>query len=36
MEYIIMNNLDAAIKGQPKPADLGPSAGAMLLLLRWN
>lgn len=28
MEYLLLNNLDAAIKDQPKPALFGPSAGA--------
>jgi len=26
-EYIIMRNLDAAIKGQPKPGSFAPTAG---------
>lgn len=27
MEYLLLNNLDAALKDQPKPALFGPSAG---------
>ena len=27
MEYLILNNLDAAIKDEPKPALFGPTAG---------
>jgi len=27
MEYVIMRNLDAAIKGQPKPGSFAPTAG---------
>eukprot|EP00200_Dunaliella_tertiolecta_P002578 CAMPEP_0202351510 /NCGR_PEP_ID=MMETSP1126-20121109/8116_1 /ASSEMBLY_ACC=CAM_ASM_000457 /TAXON_ID=3047 /ORGANISM="Dunaliella tertiolecta, Strain CCMP1320" /LENGTH=564 /DNA_ID=CAMNT_0048943621 /DNA_START=107 /DNA_END=1800 /DNA_ORIENTATION=+ len=29
MEYVIMRNLDAAIKGQPKPGSFAPTAGTV-------